>query len=51
MFEGVRDRFSLKFKSARTFRNGNVLLSYEPARQASPSPRRRGTVPLVRGTS
>lgn len=36
MFEGVRDRFSLKLKSARTFRNGNVLLSYEPTRQASP---------------
>ena len=32
MFEGVRDRFSLKLKSARTFKNGNVLLNYEPAR-------------------
>ncbi len=32
MFEGVQGRFSLKLKSARTFKNGNVLLNYEPAR-------------------
>ena len=32
MFEGVQDRFSLKLKSARTFKNGNVLLNYEAVR-------------------
>jgi dihydrofolate reductase len=32
MFEGVKDRFSLKLKSTRTFRNGNVLLNYETSR-------------------
>lgn len=32
MFEGIQDRFSLKLKSARTFKNGNVLLDYGPAR-------------------
>lgn len=32
MFEGVKDRFSLKLARTRTFRNGNVLLVYEPLR-------------------
>jgi dihydrofolate reductase len=32
MFEGVKDRFSLKLVSTRVFSNGNVLLKYEPAR-------------------
>ena len=32
MFEGVKDRFSLKLTSTRTFGNGNVLLNYERAR-------------------
>lgn len=32
MFEGVRDRFSLKLLKTRTFGNGNVLLVYEPIR-------------------
>jgi dihydrofolate reductase len=30
MFDGVREKFSLKLKSSRTFANGNVLLCYEP---------------------
>jgi len=30
MFEGVKDRFSLKLKKTRVFGNGNVLLTYEP---------------------
>ncbi len=29
MFEGVKDRFSLKLARTRTFKNGNVLLVYE----------------------
>jgi dihydrofolate reductase len=32
MFEGVKDRFSLKLIGSRTFKNGNVLLEFEPAR-------------------
>ncbi|HSA94903.1 MAG TPA: dihydrofolate reductase family protein [Acidobacteriota bacterium] len=32
MFEGVKDRFSLRLTRSRTFKNGNVLLNYEPAR-------------------
>ena len=32
MFEGVKDRFSLKLTKTRAFGNGNVLLSYELAR-------------------
>jgi len=32
MFEGVKDRFSLKLMSTRTFKNGNILLNYEPLR-------------------
>ncbi len=32
MFEGVKDRFSLKLVRSRTFKNGNVLLVYEPVR-------------------
>jgi dihydrofolate reductase len=32
MFEGLKDRFSLRLMSARTFKNGNVLLYYEPVR-------------------
>jgi dihydrofolate reductase len=30
MFEGVRDRVKLERTSERAFKNGNVLLSYEP---------------------
>jgi len=29
MFEGVKDRFSLKLAKTRVFGNGNILLSYE----------------------
>lgn len=32
MFEGIKDRLSLKLTNTRTFANGNVLLSYEPAK-------------------
>ena len=32
MFEGVKDRIALKLRKTRTFRNGNVLLSYEPVK-------------------
>lgn len=31
MFEGVRDRLPLKRANTRSFKNGNVVLSYEPA--------------------
>ena len=30
MFEGVQERVPLKLTSSRTFRNGNVLLCYQP---------------------
>jgi len=30
MFDGVKEKFSLKLKNSRIFGNGNVLLSYEP---------------------
>jgi dihydrofolate reductase len=29
-FEGIKQRLNLKLKSTRSFRNGNVLLCYEP---------------------
>jgi hypothetical protein len=32
MFEGVKDRFSLKLTKTQVFGNGNILLSYEPVR-------------------
>jgi len=32
MFEGVKDRLPLKLVSSRTFKNGTVLLDYEPVR-------------------
>jgi dihydrofolate reductase len=32
MFEGVKSKVSLKLTNSRTFKNGNVLLTYEPAR-------------------
>jgi dihydrofolate reductase len=32
MFEGIKDKLSLKLTKTRTFKNGNVLLYYEPAR-------------------
>jgi dihydrofolate reductase len=32
MFEGIKDRIALKLIKTRTFGNGNVLLTYEPAR-------------------
>jgi dihydrofolate reductase len=31
LFAGIRDRLNLKRLSTRAFRNGNVLLCYEPA--------------------
>ena len=31
MFEGVKDKRPLKLTNTRTFKNGNVLLKYEPA--------------------
>lgn len=30
MFEGIKDRLTLKRTNTRNFRNGNVVLSYEP---------------------
>ena len=33
LFKGVEDRLSLKLVSAKTFRNGNVLLCYQPDRK------------------
>jgi dihydrofolate reductase len=30
MFEGIKDRLTLKLTKTRTFGNGNVLLCYEP---------------------
>jgi dihydrofolate reductase len=30
MFEGIKQKLSLKLTKTRTFTNGNVLLSYEP---------------------
>ena len=30
MFDGIRDSINLKLVNSRTFRNGNVLLCYEP---------------------
>ena len=30
LFEGVQDKVPLKLTKARAFRNGNVLLCYEP---------------------
>jgi dihydrofolate reductase len=32
MFEGVKDKLSLKRTNTRNFKNGNVVLSYEPER-------------------
>ncbi len=34
LFAGITERFALKLLSARTFRSGNVLLTYEPVRRA-----------------
>ena len=31
LFEGVKDKLNLKRTNARTFRNGNVVLTYQPA--------------------
>jgi dihydrofolate reductase len=31
LFEGAQDRLNMKLTSTRAFRNGNVLLNYEPA--------------------
>ena len=33
MFEGIRDKIALKLIKARTFGNGNVLLTYETAKK------------------
>jgi dihydrofolate reductase len=35
MFEGVRDRLTLKLTKTRVFGNGNVLLHYEPVRRGT----------------
>ena len=32
MFDGLKDRLPLKLTKTRTFRNGNVLLCYEPSK-------------------
>jgi dihydrofolate reductase len=32
LFDGVKDRLTLVLKSSRSFENGNVVLTYEPAR-------------------
>jgi dihydrofolate reductase len=32
MFEGVKDRIPLRLIKSRVFRNGSILLDYEPAR-------------------
>jgi hypothetical protein len=32
MFEGVKDRFSLKLTKSRVFGNGNALLTYKLVR-------------------
>jgi dihydrofolate reductase len=32
MFEGVKDRFPLKLVSSQAFKNGTILLDYEPVR-------------------
>ena len=32
LFEGVKDKVKLKQTKSRTFKNGNVLLTYEPAK-------------------
>jgi dihydrofolate reductase len=34
VFKGLKGRLSLKLTSTRTFRNGNVLLCYQPAEKA-----------------
>jgi dihydrofolate reductase len=31
MFEGIDDKINLKLTGTRAFKNGNVLLKYEPA--------------------
>ncbi len=36
MFEGMKTKANLKLVSARTFGNGNILLTYEPAREGAP---------------
>lgn len=33
LFEGVKKKFGLNLTKTRTFKNGNVLMTYEPARQ------------------
>jgi len=37
MFEGVKDRFSLKLTKTRVFGNGNILLNYEPVQEEGAS--------------
>jgi dihydrofolate reductase len=32
MFEGIKDRLSLRLAKTRVFGNGNILLQYEPPR-------------------
>ena len=36
LFTGIKDRLNLKLLKTRTFRNGNVLLYYQPDRGGSP---------------
>jgi dihydrofolate reductase len=38
LFEGVKNRLNLKLMSSRTFRNGKVFLSYQPARVTTVNP-------------
>ena len=34
LFKGIRHRLTLKLATTRTFRNGNVLLCYQPVEKA-----------------
>lgn len=36
LFKGIKDRINLNLIKTRTFRNGNVLLYYQPDRRGSP---------------
>jgi dihydrofolate reductase len=33
MFEGVKDKLNLKLTNSRVFKNGNVVLTYQPVNQ------------------
>jgi dihydrofolate reductase len=36
LFKGIRDKLNLKLAKTRTFRNGNVLLCYQPIEKENP---------------